>query len=72
VTPDQFINKWQGVTLKERSAAQEHFLDLCRLLDEPTPAESDPNGTYYYGPTMPDEEVLRHLLALNLARASDR
>ena len=47
MTPDQFINKWQGVTLKERSAAQEHFLDLCRLLDEPTPAEADPNGTCY-------------------------
>ena len=47
MTPDQFINKWQGLTLKERSAAQEHFLDLCRLLDEPTPAEADPNGTCY-------------------------
>jgi hypothetical protein len=47
VTPDQFIAKWQGATLKERSAAQEHFLDLCRLLDEPTPAESDPHGERY-------------------------
>ena len=47
MTPDQFIAKWQGVTLKERSAAQEHFLDLCRLLDEPTPAESDPHGERY-------------------------
>lgn len=26
--------------LKERSAAQEHFIDLCRLLGEPTPAEA--------------------------------
>jgi hypothetical protein len=32
------------VTLKERSAAQEHFLDLCRLLNHPTPAEADPSG----------------------------
>ncbi|MBP6582430.1 MAG: class I SAM-dependent DNA methyltransferase [Chromatiaceae bacterium] len=47
MTPDQFIAKWKDVTLKERSAAQEHFLDLCRLLDEPTPAEADPNGTWY-------------------------
>ncbi|HSQ06225.1 MAG TPA: hypothetical protein VLM84_00780 [Chromatiaceae bacterium] len=47
MTPDQFIAKWQGVTLKERSAAQEHFLDLCRLLDELTPAESDPHGERY-------------------------
>ena len=30
--------------LKERSASQEHFIDLCRLLGEPTPAEADPSG----------------------------
>ena len=47
MTPDQFMTKWKDVTLKERSAAQEHFLDICRLLDEPTPAEADPNGTWY-------------------------
>ena len=47
MTPAQFVAKWQGATLKERSAAQEHFLDLCRLLDEPTPAEADPAGTWY-------------------------
>ncbi len=47
MTPDAFIAKWKDATLKERSAAQEHFLDLCRLLDEPTPAEADPNGTWY-------------------------
>ena len=47
MTPDQFIAKWQEATLKERSAAQEHFLDLCRLLDEPTPAEADPAGSWY-------------------------
>ena len=28
-------------------AAQEHFLDLCRLLGEPTPAEADPIGDQY-------------------------
>ena len=39
MTPDQFVAKWQGVTLNERSAAQEHFIDLCWLLDEP-PAEA--------------------------------
>ena len=47
MTPDEFIAKWQGVTLKERSAAQEHFIDLCRLLGEPTPAEVDPTGTLF-------------------------
>ena len=47
VTPHAFIAKWRDATLKERSAAQEHFLDLCRLLDEPTPAEADPTGATY-------------------------
>ena len=40
----EFIAKWRKVELKERSAAQEHFLDLCRMLGHPTPAESDPTG----------------------------
>ncbi len=47
MTPDHFITKWRDATLKERSAAQEHFLDLCRLLDEPTPAEADPTGSWF-------------------------
>ncbi len=47
MTPDAFVSKWTGVTLKERSSAQEHFLDLCHLLDEPTPAEADPTGDWF-------------------------
>ena len=47
MTPEEFIAKWRAVDLKERSAAQEHFIDLCRLLDEPTPAEADPTGETY-------------------------
>ena len=47
MTPGEFIAKWRVAQLKERSAAQEHFIDLCRLLDEPTPAEADPTGDAY-------------------------
>ncbi len=47
MTPREFIGKWRSADLKERSAAQEHFIDLCRLLDEPTPAEADPTGEWY-------------------------
>ncbi len=47
MTPYEFIDKWRASALKERSAAQEHFIDLCRLLDEPTPAEADPSGETY-------------------------
>ncbi len=45
--PEQFVEKWAASELKERSAAQEHFIDLCHLLDEPTPAEVDPKGEFY-------------------------
>jgi hypothetical protein len=47
MTPEQFIAKWQAADLKERAAAQSHFSDLCRLLDEPTPTDADPKGEWY-------------------------
>ena len=47
MTPRDFIAKWDRSTLKERSASQEHFIDLCRLLGVPTPADADPDGTRY-------------------------
>lgn len=47
MTPQQFISKWLNSALKERAAAQEHFLDLCRMLGEPTPADVDPTGKDY-------------------------
>jgi hypothetical protein len=47
MTPDQFISKWKVAELKERSAAQSHFIDLCRMLDEPAPTDVDPKGEWY-------------------------
>ena len=47
MTPDQFIAKWKVAELKERSAAQSHFIDLCRMLDEPAPTDADPTGEWY-------------------------
>ena len=47
MTPGEFIAKWRASELKERSASQEHFIDLCRLLGEPTPAEAGPTGDCY-------------------------
>lgn len=47
MTPQEFINKWSAADLTERAAAQEHFLDLCRLLEEKTPAQADPVGEQY-------------------------
>ncbi len=59
LTPQAFVAKWRHVELKERSACQEHFIDLCHLIDHPTPDNLD------------DDETLcvARLLALNLERA---
>lgn len=47
MTPHEFIQKWQAAQLSERSACQQHFLDLCDLLGQPKPAAADPEGTWY-------------------------
>jgi hypothetical protein len=47
MTPHQFIQKWKPVELSERSACQQHFLDLCEVLAQPKPAEVDPTGRWY-------------------------
>lgn len=44
LSPQEFVAKWRGVTLKERSASQSHFNDLCALVGHPTPVEDDPTG----------------------------
>lgn len=44
--PEAFVAKWKANQRAERAAAQEHFIDLCMLLDEPTP-NSDPTGNTY-------------------------
>jgi len=43
MTPQQFIQKWQGSTLNERQSYQVHFADLCALAgaEAPTPATAD-------------------------------
>ena len=43
----QFARKWIASTATERQASQEHFLDLCALVDEATPNEADPAGDFY-------------------------
>jgi type II restriction/modification system DNA methylase subunit YeeA len=43
----QFISKWKSAELRERAGAPEHFIDLCRLLDHPTPGEADPRGEWF-------------------------
>ncbi len=47
LAPGAFAAKWRGVTTTEKAASQEHFIDLCRMLGEPTPHEADPTGAQY-------------------------
>ena len=59
VTPGEFIVEWLALALKERSSAQEHCIDMCRLLGEPMAAESDPTGErhcFERGPQPPRTE----------------
>ncbi len=43
----EFVRKWAASKGAERATAQEHFIDLCRLLGEATPNEADPSGDIY-------------------------
>src|SRR5476651_3110 len=47
MTPQEFIAKWKRSRLSEQSGSHEHFLDLCALLNQPTPTGADPDGTEY-------------------------
>ena len=47
LTPREFAQKWGDNATKEKAASQEHFIDLCRMLGEPTPNEADPTGQTY-------------------------
>lgn len=47
MTPHEFVSKWRGVELKERSASQSHFNDLCALLGLLDPVSADPQGEWF-------------------------
>lgn len=47
MTPQEFLSKWRNVELKERTASQSHFNDLCRLLGVEDPISADPKGEWF-------------------------
>lgn len=47
LTIPEFVARWQRSTLSERSAAHQHFIDLCELLEQPRPAQIDQDGASY-------------------------
>ena len=48
MTAAEFKQKWSRYQGKESAAYQEHFIDLCRLLGQPTPVEADPSGNDFF------------------------
>lgn len=47
MTPSEFLTKWRANELKERSASQSHFNDLCALLGVIDPVSADPKGEWF-------------------------
>jgi len=47
LTPQEFVARWRGARQSERASVQEHFLDLCALFGQPSPATADPTGTLF-------------------------
>ncbi len=49
LTPQQFVDTWADVHLKESAAYVTHFNDLCTLVGHPKPAHMDKTGeTFTY------------------------
>jgi hypothetical protein len=42
-----FIAKWRSADLTERAVARSHFRDLCDLIGEEAPTDTDPKGEWY-------------------------
>ena len=47
LTPQEFIDKWKRTQLTERSACQQHFIDLCDVVGHAKPAQLDPTGDWF-------------------------
>jgi hypothetical protein len=47
MTVAEFVAKWRSNTRTERSALQEHFLDLCEVFGQRKPGEVDPAGEWF-------------------------
>lgn len=47
MTPHAFIAKWRNIELKERTASQSHFNDLCALLGVVDPITADKTGEWF-------------------------
>jgi type II restriction/modification system DNA methylase subunit YeeA len=47
MTPQQFVQRWSQIQLKETAAAQSHFNDICALVGHAPPIVADPTGAFF-------------------------
>ena len=47
LTAQDFVSKWERAEARERQSVQEHFIDMCALVEHETPMQQDPSGTRF-------------------------
>ena len=55
-----FVARWQAATFNEKKGYQQHFLELCEVLEEKKPAEADAAGTFYTFEKRVDKSIGGH------------
>ena len=53
MTPAEFVNKWRNVRFGEKQASQEMFLDICALVEHPTPVERGDRDAFTFEKWVP-------------------
>ena len=53
MTPAEFIDKWRDANFGEKQASQEMFLDICRLVNHPTPVEYGDKDSFTFEKGVP-------------------
>ena len=53
MTPAEFIAKWKDTPFGEKQASQEMFIDICRLVEHPTPGDYKDLDAYSFEKKVP-------------------
>ena len=53
MTPAEFVAKWKDVDFGEKQASQEMFLDICRVVEHPTPVEFGNKDAFTFEKSVP-------------------
>ncbi len=81
LTPQDFVSKWKRAAAREKQTYQEHFLNLCRLVRNPTSIKGGPTAMRFAfemgavksgGRQGWHEKILERFLSLNSERAGQK